>query len=201
MPLGGRLGTQGQPGSQDCPVDLDEYIQVFERVHRPLSGMVERDWSVQAGTLEWTCRQTVDHMVDCVFSYAMQVAGRVQGEFLPFAELHAEPEASNRDLLAGLGAVGQILHDVVFCAPAGTTASDGLVSLDLGDWCARAAYELALHAHDVIVGLGAEWELPGGLCGAITESPALWMFDRNLAEDEDDPWLALVIGSGRRFRR
>jgi DinB superfamily len=186
---------------EDGAMDLDEYAQVLEEVRRVLSDLVEQDWSRRAGALEWTCWQTVDHMLDCLLSYAMQVAGRVQTDFLPFGELHAEPEASNQDLLAGLGAVGQIFHDVVSRAEPGITASDGLVSLDVGDWCATAAYELVLHAHDVAIGLGVEWELPSGLCSTITASPALWMFDRALGEREPDPWLCLVVGSGRLPRR
>lgn len=180
-------------------MDVDEYAQVLEGVQRELSGVVERDWSLRAGALEWTCWQTVDHMVDCLFSYAMQVAGRVQTGFLPFEELHADSQAANGDLLAGLGAVGQIFHDVVSRAEPGTTASDGLIPLDVGDWCARAAYELALHAYDVATGLGVAWALPSGLCCAITASPALWMFDRVVAEREPDPWRRLVIGSGRSY--
>ncbi len=158
---------------EDGAMDSDEYAHVREEVHRVLSDVVERDWSLRAGMLEWNCWQTVDHMVDCVFSYAMQVAGRVQTGFLPFRELHADAKAANGNLLAGLGAVGQIFQDVVSYAGPGTTTSDGLVSLDVGDWCAGAAYELVLHTYDVAIGLGVGWELPSGLCTAITASPAL----------------------------
>ena len=71
---------------------------------------------------------------------------------------------------------------------------------DLGDWCARAAYEVGLHTHDVVSGLGVEWEMPSALCSAITSSPSLWMFDSSSLTSRSDPWSALLEGSGRLAR-
>lgn len=178
-------------------VTRDEFAQVLVASQATLSEVAEQDWSVAAGTLEWSCRQTVDHMIDCVFSYAMQVAARAPSGFLPFGELHATADASNRDLITGLRAVGQLFQDVVTNAPSGTTASDGVLSLDVGDWCARAAYELAVHTHDIASGAGLSWELQGDLSTSITASPGLWMFDRAAAAAGTDPWTTLLRGSGR----
>jgi hypothetical protein len=89
-------------------VTPDELSQVLAEAQRALSGAAEQNWSGRAGPLEWTCRQTVDHMIDCVFSYAMQIAARAPSEFLPFNELHANDDASNHDLIGGLRALGQI---------------------------------------------------------------------------------------------
>ena len=61
-----------------------ELAAVSKLTHESLARVVDKDWSLPAGTLEWTCLQTVDHMVDCVFSYSMQLAARAQGGFLPF---------------------------------------------------------------------------------------------------------------------
>jgi hypothetical protein len=174
-----------------------EFAEVLEQSRGALRTVVDEDWSMQAGTLEWNCWQTVDHMIDCVFSYTMQVAARAESGFLPFGELHANSDASPGDLLAGLSAVGQMFHDVVQNAPSDTVASDGVLPLDLGDWCARAAYEIALHTHDVLSGVGASWDLPDALCDAISTSPSLWMFDRAAPAVGTDPWTTLLIGSGR----
>ena len=65
---------------------------------------VDRDWSVPAGTLEWSCRKTADHTVDCVFSYALFLASRRQDSYPPFGELHALPNATPADLVDGLQA-------------------------------------------------------------------------------------------------
>jgi hypothetical protein len=47
----------------------------------PLTG---RDWSVQAGDLEWNARQTLDHVVDALGFYALTLATRAQDDRLTF---------------------------------------------------------------------------------------------------------------------
>jgi hypothetical protein len=181
----------------DARVNAEEFAQVLDAAMGALDSVVDEDWSKPAGTLEWTCWQTVDHTVDCLLSYAMQVAAKAQSGFLPFRELHAEADASAEDLLVGLRGVGSMFLAVVRLAPSETVASDGVLLLDLSDWCARAAYELGLHTHDVLNGLGATLQLPGDLCNSIVASPSLWMLDRVRASAASDPWTGLLIGSGR----
>jgi hypothetical protein len=178
-------------------VTADEFAELLDMVLRSLEDVVEQDWSKRAGTLDWTCWQTVDHMIDCVCSYAMQLAARAQSEFLPFNELHAQPNARAKDLLAGLRGAGGMFLAVVRDSPSDTKASDGVLLLDLSDWCARAAYEVALHAHDVLSGVGATLEIPVEVCSSIVASQSLWMLDRDAANDETDPWAALLLGAGR----
>jgi hypothetical protein len=75
--------------------------------------------------------------------------------------------------------------------------SDGVLLLKTLDWCARAAYELVLHAYDVLSGLGVDWEPPADLCRSIVATESLWMLDRDAAHGAPDPWTALLLGSGR----
>jgi hypothetical protein len=175
----------------------DEFDLIARDATEALSSVVDEDWSRRAGTLDWTCRETIDHTIDCAFSYAMQVAARAQSGFLPFGELRSKMVASNTDLLAGLTAVARMMHDVVACAPQGTVASDGVVTLDLSDWCARGAYEIVLHTNDVLSGLEVDWQLRTELCDAIMSSPQLWMFDRTKAILAATSWTKLLVGSGR----
>ena len=179
----------------------EEFDRVALESVRALRSTVAEDWSQDALALDWTCRTTVDHVIDCVFSYAMQLAARAAGGFLPFPELHAMVEASNDQMLDGLDAVARMLHDLAVCAPEGTVASDGVLSLAVTDWCSRAAYEIALHTYDVMAGLGYKWQLSEDLSDAITTSPMLWMFDRTKAIGGSSPWVKLLAGSGRAAHR
>jgi hypothetical protein len=175
----------------------DEFAAVSALTNDSLAGVVDLDWSVTAGALDWTCSQTVDHMVDCVFSYAMQFAARASGGFLPFHELHALPEATPSDLVQSLGAVEAMFIAVLRCAPSNATASDGFVELGVTDWAQRGAYEVLLHTHDVLEGVAVPFFPPAEMCAWVLGSQTLWMLDPKRAEMGDDPWTALLLGSGR----
>jgi hypothetical protein len=69
--------------------------------------------------------------------------------------------------------------------------------MGLGDWCARGAFEIALHTYDVMTGLGDDWQLSDALSDAITSSPMLWMFDRAKVGDGSTGFAKLLAGSGR----
>lgn len=162
-----------------------------------LHDSVDVDWSSRAGVLDWTCRQTIDHLIDCLFSYALQIAAGSPGPFLPFEELHALPDATNMDLLAGLQGVGELFCRALEAAPSGTCAGDGLVELSAEGWAQRGAYELLVHTHDVLSGLGESFVPPGALCSWVAASEGLWMLDRNRAALARTSWETLLVGSGR----
>ncbi|HSO95274.1 MAG TPA: DinB family protein [Acidimicrobiia bacterium] len=162
-----------------------------------LRAMVDRDWSARAGTLDWTCWQTVDHVTDCLFSYGLQIAGRVQGGWLKLQELHAQPEASPSELLDSLDAVGNLFVAIVRDAPADVISSDGYFDLQIADWIARALNEALLHTFDVLSGLGASLEPSRDVCAFVLATPTLWMYDGVDDRRAPDPWSAMLVGSGR----
>ena len=175
----------------------DELRDVSDSALRALEGVSDQDWSRPALGLEWTCWQTVDHVVDCVFSYAFQVAAQAPSGFLPFQELHAQPGATPDDLLMGLRGILTALQAVLDAAPRGTTASDGVFALSLPDWRARSAYELALHTYDVVSAFGMDFSLSDELTRSLIDCDTLWMLDHDIARAAADPWSGLLAGSGR----
>ena len=174
----------------------DEFDEILDLVVVMCTATQDRDWTTRAGSLDWTCRQTLDHTVDCVLSYSLQLAALAPRSYLPFTPMHGLPEATPADLVTGLKAVSCILSSVARRVSADATASDGVLDLTPRDWCSRAAYEVLLHGHDIATGFGLELEPPPRLCAAILSSDALWMFDRKRS-GEPDPWIALLRGSGR----
>lgn len=175
-----------------------EFRELSERSLQALDAVVKEDWTTPAFGLEWTCWQTMDHLVDCLFSYAFQMAARAPSGFLPFNELRAQAEATPDDLLVGLRGVLRMLPEVLDAAPEDATASDGVFALTPPEWRARSAYELALHTYDVTSAFEAGFSLPEALARSIIECPSLWMLDQDVARAAIDPWSGLLEGSGRK---
>lgn len=173
----------------------DEFAALADLSLDALREVVDADWTTAtAGVLEWSCWRTMDHLVDSLFSYALQIGARASSAFLPFEELHAKPEATPEDLVAGVRSVSALLIAIVRDSPETTTASDGFLELSLSDWCARAAYEMVLHTHDVVSGLGRVFEPPLELREKIIASDALWMLDRKQANEASDPLGGSPVG-------
>lgn len=178
-------------------MEADQLAELHDAVVDRLRGLSHEDWTRPAAGLDWSCWQTLDHTIDCLFSYTVQVAARAPSGFLPLQELHALATATPADLVTGLHAVGTMFLAVVCEAPPSVMASDGVLMLGLGDWCARAGYELVLHAHDVLSAFDQDLRPPAEICASILSSPTLWMLDRERAAAGTDPWTALLLGSGR----
>ena len=174
-----------------------ELVETLNASFSALEQVVNQDWAQPAGSLEWTCWQTIDHTIDCVHSFALQIGAEADSGFLPFAPMHAEATASPVDLLKGLRGVSALLVAVIREPPQDRTASDGIVNLNLTDWRSRTAYEVALHTYDVVVGLGDSFSLSDELAASIIDSEALWMFDRSQLPSASGSWMRLVEGSGR----
>jgi len=161
---------------------------------------VDRDWSVPAGTLEWTCLATADHTVDCVFSYALNLAFRKEDGYPAFDLLRALPDAGPADMLDGLRAVVGMLAAVIRAAPPDARATlfsgGGPVVTGPAPFAPRGGLELALHAHDVSTGLDVPFEPPAPVCARLLASTAGW--PGAAAEPAtDDPWADLLVRSGR----
>ena len=174
-----------------------ELVETLNAAFSALEQVVDQDWSLPAGSLAWTCWQTIDHTIDCVHSFALQIAAEADGGFLPLAPMHAEVTASPADLLRCLRGVSALLVAVARECPQDRTASDGIVILNIADWRARAAYEVVLHTYDVVIGLGGSFSVSDRLAASIIESEVLWMFDRRRPQGAPDSWMGLVEGSGR----
>src|SRR5947208_2037222 len=74
-------------------VTADDLDSVMSCVMSRLLPITDRDWSVRAGTLEWDCWHTAEHIGDCLMSYAWQLAVQPTGRYVR-AVATAEKDAS-----------------------------------------------------------------------------------------------------------
>ena len=185
---------------QTSPFTAADFDELSRLVIDAWESGLDHDWSVPAGTLEWSCFTTADHTVDCVFSYALFLASRRQDQYPPFTELHTLPGAIPADVVNGLHAVSTMLLAVIAEAPPGTRAVISsppfLATGTPQDFAARGGLELILHAHDVCTGLGVPFDPRRDLCERLLESTRTWPIGPEV-DPTDDPWSDLLQRSGR----
>ncbi len=123
-----------------------------------LEPLVDLDWSVAAGTLDWTCRETLAHIGHELLAYGAQVAGRAQDAYLPL-DLVIRDDASVSEVLAVVDACGEL-----FVAALRTAATDRRAwhfgPYDLSGFTALGVAEVVLHTHDITQGLNVSWWIP-----------------------------------------
>jgi hypothetical protein len=161
---------------------------------------LDRDWSVAAGTLEWSCRATAEHTVDAVFGPALNLASRRLHAYARFDLLRALPGATIADLVDGLRAVTNMLWALIVTAEPGTRAViRHRPAIEVGeahDFAPRGASELIFHTYDICTGLGMPFEPPRDLCRRLL--PYIRGWERHEAlPPTDDSWSDLVARSGR----
>jgi hypothetical protein len=156
---------------------------------KALEPALNRDWSVKAGDLDWSCRRTLDHIVDSLMLYAAYLASRAKGRLSP--PRNGNPEASVEELLTSLGPAAAIMAEVARAAPPGTRAFHPAGMADVSGWLALACEEILLHTDDIAHGLGLHFRPPDDLSARVRARIFPW------APAEIDPWAALRWAAGR----
>ncbi|WP_175440095.1 CPCC family cysteine-rich protein [Micromonospora nigra] len=135
--------------------DLERAVRMMGEVLEPLSA---HDWSVAAGTLDWTCRETLAHIGHDLLAYAAQVAGRVQDAYLPL-DLVIRDDAPVSDVLLAVEACGGLLVAALRAAGPDTRAWH-FGSCDVSGFAALGVAEVVLHTYDITRGLKVNWWPP-----------------------------------------
>lgn len=161
-------------------------------------------WEGKAGTLEWDCWETVEHLADDLFAYAVQLgpaAPPLDGD-VPFVwqarrpggpanAVHADRTAGPAGLLQVLEACGALLVAMVRTAPPETRAHHSYGVSDPEGFAAMGLVETLVHTHDLAAGLGLSWQPPAAPCARALARlfPA--------APTGTPPWPTLLWATGR----
>ncbi|MBM0276295.1 maleylpyruvate isomerase N-terminal domain-containing protein [Micromonospora tarensis] len=166
-------------------VDLCEAADEMTRVLHPHR---ERDWSVPAGTLTWSCWTTAAHVAHDLLAYAGQVTGRPDDGYLPY-DLRVSPDASPAQTLTVVRACAGLLAAAVDAAPPDARAWH-FGPCDPAGFAAMGVAETLLHTYDIALGLDLRWRPPQRLSALVLrrlfpDAPAgpapevlLWMTGR-----------------------
>ncbi len=171
-----------------------------ERVTEAVAGAVEtlrravdRDWDgVKAGRLEWSCRQTAEHIASDLIAYAGQLAGRARDAYVPF-EITLDDGAGDEDVLHVIETTGALLAAVVATTPREVRAFHPYPfrSANREGFAAMGIAEVLLHTHDIAEGLGLAYEPPAELC----EDVLTRLFPQ--VRPGPDHWRTLLWATGR----
>jgi hypothetical protein len=105
----------------DVTIPKLEPGRLLEAAHvaqRTLAPAVERDWSVPATGLEWSCRTTLDHMVSAPLFHATNLA--LRSTQVQRGVRSGDPSATIADLVRVLEYPAAILAQVAEAGPAGS---------------------------------------------------------------------------------
>lgn len=175
----------------------------LEHARASLRQIPDDGWGLRASGLEWTCRETIAHILDDLGAYAMQLSGihRHQG-WTPLMEFSLAPgrppcmfwpeeEGGTQAVLDCLDAVGGLLVAVIASAPADRTGWHPYGNPDRSALAAMGIVELVLHTSDIMGAHHIDYRAPAQLV-----APCL---DRIFAHAKrsDDPWQDLLAATGR----
>ncbi len=192
------------PGPPTGPVTADDVRRAVRLAVAALRGALEADWDVRAGSLEWSCWETVEHLADDLFSYAAQLGPETPplDDHVPFAwtrktpggpanVIFADRGTGPAGLLRVLEACGALLVAMVRTTPPQTRAFHIFGVADPEGFAAMGLVETLVHTHDVAEGLGVAWEPPADLC----DRALVRLFPD--APTGTDRWRTLLWSTGR----
>jgi hypothetical protein len=161
-------------------------------------------WEHQAGDLTWNCWETVEHLCDDLFFYAVQLGPQPppldrEVPFLwetlrsggPENAVRADRAAGPTGLLQVLEASGALLVAMVRTTPPEVRAYHTYGVSDPEGFAAMGIVEILVHMHDLGQGLGLAWRPPEDLCSRVLAR----LFPD--APTDADAWSVLLWSTGR----
>ncbi|WP_318198703.1 VOC family protein [Streptomyces sp. MCL20-2] len=186
------------------PVTADDVTTAVRLAVDTLAKAPADRWEARAGSLEWTCWETAEHLGDDLVSYAVRLGPRTppMEQNLPFRWTSERPggqegllfvdrSAGPAGLLATVEARGALLASMVRTTPPEVRAYHVYSVSDPEGFAAMGVVETLVHTHDIAEGLGLTWAPPAALC------------DRALARlfpdapAGGDRWAVLLWATGR----
>jgi hypothetical protein len=173
-------------------VTADDLDSVISCVMSGLLPITDRDWSVRAGTLEWDCWHTAEHIGDCLMSYAWQLAVQPSGRYVR-AVATAEKGASPAEVLEFAVTGGRVLASMVRTSRAHVRAYHPAGMADPEGFAGMGCHEALLHGNDIAQAFGLSLDPPRDVCRRVL-ARIFPQAPTDLAES--DPWTALQWAAG-----
>jgi hypothetical protein len=175
--------------TDDLGLEPEHAIEAARVAQDALWPGLNKDWGVPAGTLEWDCRRTLDHMVMSSIAYSGNLARESRRRVRPVR--NGDPTATIEELLDEMKTATTILAAVARSAPAGARGFHEFGMADPRGFIAMACDEILIHAHDITQGFGLAYEPPAELCRLVAWRLFPWAPTNTMA------WPTLLWLNGR----
>jgi hypothetical protein len=172
-----------------APITTAHLHETARLVTEALSPHIDADWSVRAGTLEWSVDRTVEHMVGACAKYTLYLASGSK-RYIALS-CSTSSGATRAEQLHSIVPVAHGLACVAEWAPNGWTGFHSTGMMTAQDFLCLACEEFLLHTHDCVEGLGGRFVPPEGLAAAVLRSSYPG------ADHEAGAWRTLLKQSGR----
>ncbi|MFB7137466.1 VOC family protein [Streptomyces sp. NPDC056237] len=186
------------------PVTADDVTTAVRLAVDALRESPVDDWLVPAGSLEWNCWETAEHLSDDLFSYAAQLGPRrpALDAYMPYRwgatreggpanAVFADPSAGSAGLLQTLEANGALLTAMVRTASPEVRSYHSYGVSDPEGFAAMGIVETLVHTQDLAASLDIAWAPPADLCDRVLAR----LFPD--APKDADRWAVLLWATGR----
>lgn len=168
------------------PADL---LRAASLCSETLAPAADADWTVPAGDIGETCRETIDHVVSTQTFYASHLASGAPAR-LPRLRKH-DLDAPLEDVLELVPAAAAVLAAVARGSGPGVRAFHPAGMADPEGFLAMGSDEILVHTGDIATGLGVTFAPPADLCARVVARLFPW------APSDTDPWATLQWANGR----
>ena len=191
-----------------APVTADDLDDVVAAAVAALESRVDRDWTIPASGLDWTCWETVEHVADDLFAYAAQLSPKrppLTGYLpidcrrphpgAPLSTIFADPRSGPAGLVQVLDSCGGLLSAVVRTAAPSARAFHVYGVSDPEGFAAMGIVETVVHGHDLATALEFDWEPDRELCARVLHR--LFPEVATALPADPDSWALLLWATGR----
>ena len=154
-----------------------------------LSGLVDLDWSIRAGPLDWSCRRTLEHIPSAQLFYASHLALQAK-ESLPRVSGGGD-QLTVADVLLTVEIDASILEHVLRAAPTSARAYHPAGMADPSGFAGMSCDEILIHTADIAGGFGIDFQAPEEICAKVLARLFPW------APTDVSAWDSLRWANGR----
>lgn len=172
-----------------APVHPSDVTLAATSTAEALRPAIDRDWEISAGDLTWSCRRTLDHILDALAHYCAHLASRAETR-LPFTRDGA-PGATVEQLLVAMPAQAAVLARVAEASPLEARGFHSAGMADAEGFLAMGCDEVLVHGWDVASGLGVPFAPPEDVCTRVGDRLFPWR------PTNVEPWKSLLWCNGR----